>query len=211
MQSESPEEDYPPISALNDLAFCPRRCAMHRLEGLWLENSYTLHGTLLHARVDSAKRKTRGSKKEMTALRIISHCLKLQGVADLVEFQGNDGIPYPVEFKRGKKQNWVNDNIQLCAQALCLEEMLAVEIPKGAIYHVLSRQRREVEFSPSLRAETKANAAALHALLGQRELPVPAPAPHCRKCSLRKFCLPRLSPAQSRYQKLRKQLFQVDP
>ena len=211
MAADSPELDYPPISALNDLAFCPRRCALHRLEAIWQENTHTLHGSLLHSRVDSGKGKTRGNKKQQTALRIVSHHLKLQGVADLVEWHGENRVPYPVEYKRGKKHNWLNDNIQLCAQAICLEEMLKLEIPRGAVFHLLSKQRREVEFTSSLREETQRQALALHTLLERQELPKPVPAPHCRKCSLRKVCLPRLSPLQSRYQKMRKTLFVLDP
>lgn len=204
--------DYPPLSALNDLAFCPRRCALHRLDGVWVETAHTLHGTQLHDRVHSRGKKKRGDSTELRSLRLISHQLRLQGVADLVEFigEGSTSVPFPVEYKRGKSKAWDNDDIQLCAQAICLEEMLGAEIPEGAVYHLRSHQRRAVLFSPTLRAETALCAERLHQLLAAKTLPAPIPLPHCAKCSLKKVCMPRLHPESVRYKRLSLEMFRVE-
>lgn len=201
--------EYPPLSALNDLAFCKRRCALHRLESIWVESVHTIHGTLLHNRVHSKAIRVREAKTEIRGLRIISHSLKLQGVADLVEFKESIGEPdpFPVEYKRGKIKSWENDEIQLCAQAICLEEMLGKEIKKGAIFHITSRSRREVILDSELRSKTAGAARDLHHLLEQKQLPPPVLLPHCRKCSLNRHCLPRLTSDDASYQKAVLELF----
>ncbi len=187
--------DYLPLSALNDFAFCKRRCALHRLENLWVESSHTVHGTLLHSRVHKKGSKTREDSTELRGLRILSHRLRLQGVADMVEFKDTvNGItPYPVEYKRGKVKAWDNDDIQVCAQAICLEEMLKTEVPKGAIYHIRAKIRREVIFDTSLRKKTARIANELHFVLTQEKLPPPVLLPHCKKCSLNHYCMPNIS------------------
>jgi CRISPR-associated exonuclease Cas4 len=96
----------------------------------------------------------------------------------------------PVEYKRGRRRRWDNDDVQLCAQALCLEEMLGAAVPRGAVFHERSKSRREVEFTPALRAETETAVARLHDLLGSGRVPPPRPKPQCRGCSLRAHCLP---------------------
>ena len=135
-------DDYPPLSALNDLLFCARRCYLHRVEGVWVENAHTLTGSLDHRRVHAVKDGDLASGRTARGLRLVSHALRVQGVADLVEFPG--GVPFPVEYKRGKRRKWDNDDVQLCAQALCLEEALGVAVPAGAVFHVLSKRRRDV-------------------------------------------------------------------
>lgn len=185
-------EHYAPISALNDLAFCKRRCAYHRLENIWVDSSHTVHGTFLHRKVHSNGRKSSNCNEAVRSLKVISHVLKLQGVCDLVEFSQNmeTTVPYPVEYKRGKKKSWINDDIQLCAQALCLEEMLKINIPKGAIYHISSKSRRVVIFDEDLRTKTILSANEINQLLKQKSLPEPILLPHCKKCSLKNHCLP---------------------
>lgn len=153
--SETPSDDYPPLSALNDFLFCPRRCALHRLEGLWRDNAHTAAGSLDHRRVHAARDNDEGPFRTARGLWLVSHRLRVVGVADLVEFRPNDAgrpdTPFPVEYKRGKRRRWDNDEVQLCRQAVCLEEMLGVAVPAGAVFHTLSKRRRDVVFDDALR------------------------------------------------------------
>jgi CRISPR-associated exonuclease Cas4 len=207
-------DDYPPLSGLNHLLFCERRCALLRIEGVWVENVHTIGGTLDHRRAHTVTERSRASVRAASGLRLVSHRLRLTGVADLVEFrrQGpNEGeVPYPVEYKRGRRKRWDNDEIQLCAQAMCLEEMLGVSIPTGAIYHITSRARREVEFTSALRAKTEAAATRLHELLDSRRVPAPELKPRCRGCSMRGVCLPEVFDRPDRLKRLAARLFQAD-
>lgn len=190
-------EDYPPLSALNDLLFCSRRCFLHRVEGVWIENVHTVTGSQDHRRVHASKDSDSASARTARGLRLISHTLRVQGVADLVEFPG--GVPYPVEYKRGKRRKWDNDEVQLCAQAICLEEMQGVVIPAGAIFHAKTKRRREVTFTPALRELTRQTAERLHELLRQTLAPPPVLHPKCRQCSLHALCLPELLSAPKAY------------
>jgi CRISPR-associated exonuclease Cas4 len=205
-------DDYPPLSALNHLLFCERRCALLRIEGVWVENVHTTGGTLDHRRAHAVAERARASVRVISGLRLVSHHLRLTGVADLVEFRKRATIAgevaYPVEYKRGKRKRWDNDEVQLCAQAICLEEMLGVPVPKGAIYHTSSRGRREVEFSPILRAKTEAAAIRLHELLASRKVPAPELKPRCRGCSIRGVCLPEVFGHPERVDHLTSRLFQ---
>jgi len=184
-------EDFPPLSALNDLLFCARRCFLHRVEGLWVENAHTLTGSRDHKRVHQTKDSDSAAGGRVArGLRLVSHTLKVQGVADLVEFPGD--VPYPVEYKRGKRRKWDNDDVQLCAQAICLEEMLGVVVPSGAIFHVKTKRRREVAFTPKLRHLTRRSADQLHLLLTLTVAPSPVLHKKCKECSLHSVCLPEL-------------------
>lgn len=190
-------EEYPPLSALNDLLFCERRCFLHRVEGLWSENHHTLAGSHSHRHVDSRSDRSSPGGGSSRGLRVISHTLRVQGVADLVEYP--EATPYPVEYKRGRRRNWRNDDVQLCAQAMCLEEMLGRAVPSGAIFHIQSKRRREVVFTTRLRDATHRAADRLHELLAQRKAPAPILQPKCRQCSLRSHCLPELISAPRGY------------
>jgi CRISPR-associated exonuclease Cas4 len=207
-------DDYPPLSSLNHLLFCERRCALLRIEGVWVENVHTTGGALDHGRAHAVADRSRTSGRTSSGLRLVSHRLRLTGVADLVEFRegGSEGseVPYPVEYKRGRRKRWDNDEVQLCAQAICLEEMLGVAVPAGAIYHVTSRGRRGVEFTPALRAETEAAAARLHELLAARHVPAPELKPRCRGCSIRGVCLPEVFGHPERVDRLTARLFKAD-
>jgi CRISPR-associated exonuclease Cas4 len=206
-------DDYPPLSALNDLLFCPRRCALHRLEGVWVDNAHTAAGSIEHRRVHAQRDADESPLRTARGLRLVSHRLCLFGVADLIEFHPNpDGgpeIPFPVEYKRGKKRRWDNDEVQLCAQALCLEEMLGLTIPAGAIYHVRSRRRRGIDFDGALRQRTEEAAARLHELLRAGVTPPPIPHPKCRQCSLNHLCLPDLVADPKKYRRAASSLFVV--
>jgi CRISPR-associated exonuclease Cas4 len=182
--------DYPPLSALNDLLFCSRRCFLHRVEGVWVENAHTLSGTHDHDRVHEPKDSKAATGRTARGLRLISHTLKIQGVADLVEYHGD--VPFPVEYKRGRRRAWDNDDVQLCAQAICLEEMTGATIPAGAIFHVKTKRRRDVIFTPKLRDLTHRSAEQLHTLLLQTVAPPPVLHKKCQECSLHAVCLPEL-------------------
>jgi CRISPR-associated exonuclease Cas4 len=188
------EDDFLPIRALNDLLFCPRRCALHRVEQVWVENAHTLEGTHRHRRAHADAEEDDGDGvRRVRGLWLRSSRLRLVGKADVVEFHatGEGNIPYPVEYKRGRKRRWDNDDVQPCAQALCLEEMLGVAVPAGAIYHVKTRSRREVAFDASLRAQTEDTARRLHELIASARTPLPVYKARCRGCSVRELCFPQ--------------------
>lgn len=208
----APDSDaYPPLSALNDLLFCARRCFLHRVEGLWTENVHTASGSLDHKRVHTPRDAEESPFRIARGLRLVSHRLRLVGVADVVEFHpdpaGGADVPFPVEYKRGRRRRWDNDEAQLCAQALCLEEMLGVAVHGGAIFHIKSRRRREMAFDAALRRQTEEAAARLHQLLASGSTPAPIVHPKCRQCSVNALCLPDLVVAQARYQRAARDLF----
>ena len=148
------DDELQPIRALNDLLFCPRRCALHRIEGVWVENAATTEGTLAHKKVHAGPSEDElgSTGRIVRGLWLRSNRLRLVGVADLVEFRPE---PYPIEYKRGRRRRWDNDDVQLCAQALCLEEMLGQAVERGAVFHVRSKRRREVVFDAKLRGPPK--------------------------------------------------------
>ena len=204
------EDDLLPISALQHLTFCRRRCALVHLEGMWAENRFTAEGTLLHRRVHQEHDATEDGVRIARGLRLTSLRLGLCGIADVVEFHpaehgrsepdgaclnGRDrppvGRPFPVEYKRGRRKTEQAYRVQLCAQALCLEEMLGVDVPCGALYFGKSRRRMPVEFDEALRNETERLSRELHALLDSNDTPPPEPGPKCRGCSMESLCLPR--------------------
>ena len=188
-----PDADLVPISALQHWAYCPRQCALIHVEQVWDENVYTLRGRRAHERVDEPKGVTRDGVRTERALPLFSDRLGLVGRADAVEV-GPDGAVFPVEHKVGGRKKGAlarhADTLQLCAQALCLEEMLGREVPAGALFYRKSRRRREVALTPELRAETEAAVGAVRALLRERRLPPPAADARCRHCSLVEACMP---------------------
>jgi CRISPR-associated exonuclease Cas4 len=204
---------YPPLSALNDLLFCPRRCALHRLEGIWTDNVHTTAGSLDHRKVHRERDSAEAPVRTARGLPVISHRLRLVGVADLVEFHptetGRPDQPYPVEYKRGRRRRWDNDEVQVCAQALCLEEMLGVAIPAGAIFHIRSKRRCEVAFDAGLRQATCQAAERLHLLLAAGVTPPPVLHPKCKQCSVQHLCLPDLLARPQTYHRAAAQLFTV--
>jgi CRISPR-associated exonuclease Cas4 len=186
------EEDLLPVSALQHFMFCPRQCALIHLEQIWSENVLTAEGRLLHERADSGKTLVRGDLKTVTGLWLRSLTLGLSGRADVVEFhrEGKLWRPFPVEYKRGRPKKNEADLVQLCAQALCLEEMLATDIPEGAMFYGQTKRRLSVTFDCGLREQTRAVALAVHALLQSGVTPAPADDKRCPACSLFEDCLP---------------------
>ncbi len=210
------EADLLPISALQHLAFCERQWALIHLEGMWAENRLTVEGHHLHDRTHKPETECRGDVRTARGLRLRSLRLGLTGVADVVEFhraanptepQGADSAekapgvrlpgvaglwqPKPVEYKRGRPKLGPYDEIQLCAQALCLEEMLAVCIPAGFLFYGEPRQRHEVELAGALREQTEKMAARLHELTQAGKTPPAHYEKKCESCSLISLCMPK--------------------
>ena len=180
-----------PISALQHYLYCPRQCALIHLEQVWVENLYTAEGRVMHARAHGGNAESRPGLRTERGISLSSSRLGLTGQADVVEFHSG-GRVVPVEYKRGKPKAHRADEVQLCAQALCLEEMLAVDIPAGALYYGESRHRTAVVFDASLRELTAATAAALRDMITSRATPAAEYDPgRCDRCSLLPLCLPR--------------------
>jgi CRISPR-associated exonuclease Cas4 len=188
------QDDALPISGLQHLAFCPRQWALIHLEQIWVENIRTAEGRLLHERADLPGESRRASVRTVRGMWLRSERLRLTGRADIVEFRADSGgltaVPYPVEYKRGKSKPSDCDTVQLCAQALCLEEMLDTAIEHGAIFYGNPRRRLEIDFTPELRSRTEELAATMHRLYRSRVTPAATPGPYCRNCSLVDVCLP---------------------
>jgi len=190
--------DSLPLSALNDHLYCERRAHLKFVDGLRGTNEHTLIGDLAHKNVDTPGYEHRAGWELLRALPLFSDTLGLSGKADLVEVRrdaASDRIveARPVEYKKGPARRWSNDHVQLCAQALCLEEMLGLRIPAGLIFHVASALRTEVVFDDQLRALTVATLDALRATLARPEPPPAVLKPQCDGCSLRGVCLPEAS------------------
>ncbi|WP_044471105.1 CRISPR-associated protein Cas4 [Mannheimia massilioguelmaensis] len=180
------------LSALQHYAFCPRQCALIHNEQLWAENFLTAQGNILHERVDSGEPETRKGVRFERAVLVSSEKLDLAGKLDLLEMELSTGQLRPVEYKRGKPKptNW--DKIQLCSQALCLEEMKGIEITEGALWYGQTRHREIVPFSTALRAETLQAIEAVQALLTSGVTPQPVYDKRCKACSLMDLCQPQL-------------------
>jgi CRISPR-associated exonuclease Cas4 len=200
------EEDFLPISGLQHMAFCERRWALVHLESQWAENRFTSEGKILHERAHSGEIESRPGVLIRRALRIHSFRLGLSGQTDVVEFypageeglgvsvEGQKGLwrPYPIEYKRSRdKAGSLAYRIQLCAQAMCLEEMLSTEIPEGAVYDRSSRHRQAVEFDTGLRSQVEQLGAYMHELYVSRITPRAGYEKKCDSCSLYSICLPK--------------------
>lgn len=188
------EADLIALSALQHHRFCPRQCALIHIEQSWAENRLTAQGRVLHENTDKPRERSAGTEGGRVATAMPLRCLRLglYGVADTVEFLP-DGTPFPVEYKRGKPKPDTRDAVQLCAQALCLEEMTGRSVPRGALFYGETRHRLAVEFTPELRAETESLAAATLALIRSGVTPPAVYDPaKCDACSLAPLCQPKL-------------------
>lgn len=183
------EEDLVPISALQHYVYCPRQCALIHVEQVWSENVFTLRGRRAHERVDDPGHRQRKDGNRLRALSLWSERLGLVGRADMVIF-ADGGMPYPVEHKVGARRAGHADEVQLCAQAFCLEEMFDRPVPEGALFYGKTRRRRVVAFDAALRRDTEAVIASTRALLHQTRLPEPVADDRCRRCSLLEACMP---------------------
>ncbi len=190
------EDDLLPLSALQHLLFCERQCALIHIEQLWVENLFTAQGRIMHERVDRSGGESHGDIRVEFALPLRSLRLGLIGKADAVEFhrrpEGNPRwLPFPVEHKRGRPKKDNCDKVQLCAQALCLEETLDLIIPQGALFYGKKRRRQKVEFTGELRRQTEDTALRLHRLFDNAVTPAPVYSKKCDTCSFKDICLPR--------------------
>jgi CRISPR-associated exonuclease Cas4 len=192
--TQDQEDDLIMISALQHFAFCQRQCALIHIEQVWDENRATAEGKIMHERVHEQDRESRGDVRIEYGLPLRSLRLGLIGKADVVEFHrvGKDmWLPFPVEYKRGKPKIDHCDKIQLCAQALCLEEMLSVSVPQGAIFYGRTRRRLDVTFDNALRQETEETVEKARRLITAGITPPPVYEKRCKSCSLMEECMPK--------------------
>jgi CRISPR-associated exonuclease Cas4 len=197
------------ISALEHFAYCPRQCALIHVEDAYEENIYTLRGNRTHRRVNEAETEQRPGCRIERALPLYSDRLGLTGRADVVEFS-EDGTPFPVEYKTGKTRRHRPARVQLCAQALCLEEMTGRSVPRGALFHAGSKRREEIEFSDTLRDAVEEATRAVRAQIKAGRVPPPVNDARCPPCSLQDACLPDPLDAEGRQRKLAASLFSID-
>ncbi|GAA5480799.1 CRISPR-associated protein Cas4 [Haloferula sargassicola] len=185
------DDDLLPLSALQHFLYCPRQCALIHLEQAWAENRYTAEGNRMHARAHEGPDESRPGIRITRGMPVVSRELGLSGQCDVVEFH-TDGRVLPVEYKRGKPKAHRADEVQVAAQAMALEEMLGVEIPRALLFYGKTHRRVEVALDAELRGLCRELAAALHAMMRERETP-PADyeARKCDACSLIEICQPR--------------------
>jgi CRISPR-associated exonuclease Cas4 len=185
-------DDDLPISALSHLIYCPRRAALVHVLGIWQENAHTTSGKLVHERVDEGEATSRPGLRILRSVFVRSVKLRLRGVIDALEMHGAGTTTryLPVETKLGPRRRWERDDIQLCAQAMALEEMTGVGIDEGAIFHAASRRRRMVRLTPELRSATADAALRLRTIVETGTVPVPVRDKRCPPCSLVQACQP---------------------
>ncbi|KPN73637.1 CRISPR-associated protein Cas4 [Neisseria sp. 74A18] len=181
-----------PLSALQHYAFCPRQCALIHNEQVWAENFLTAQGRALHERVDGGEPETRKGVRFERSVHVSAENLGVHGVLDMVERDIQTGRLKHVEYKRGKPKPEPFDEIQLCAQALCLEEMTGQTVAEGALWYMQTRHRVPVVFSDGLRAQTLAVIVQVRELLASGQTPLPVYGKRCKACSLVEVCQPKL-------------------
>lgn len=219
------DRDIVMISALEHYAYCPRQCALIHVEQIFTENMYTLKGRFVHETVDTEGAAIEGGERVERALPLWSLRLGLIGKADVVEFHGGEMLngltpgshggrelqqPYPVEYKHGPRRKHRHDDLQVCAQAICLEEMTGKQVPCGAVYYHSSHRRREVVFDVRLRGLVEAAIIQIRQMQRSNILPPPVNDERCRDCSLQDSCLPEVG-GKERLQRLLHELFTIEP
>jgi CRISPR-associated exonuclease Cas4 len=213
-----------PLSLLNDYLYCPRRAALKAIEGHREENEHTIRGDIAHEHADLPGYEVAKGVTLLRALPVWSERLGLSGKCDIVE-AGLDANPKseirnpkwlrPVEYKKGKRRQFENDDVQLCAQALCLEEMFGIVVDSGAVFHATSKRRRDVEFTAELRQLTENAIAELHTMLNTQlstlnpQLPQAVFKPACEECSLFEICLPKMTSAPNTLARAARRLFEI--
>jgi len=190
-------DDYISIAALNQYEYCPHRCWRIFCIGGFVDNQYTVEGTSLHSRVHTLSENQREDTRQIRAVWLKSEQYRLIGKADLVEETAGRWIP--IEYKRGNRGNFENDALQVCAQALCLEEMMGKPVPLGYVYYAHSHQRQPVEISTELRQTAIATIAAVAEILNTGTPPPAIYTPRCKGCSLYQQCLPKAAEKVSQY------------
>ena len=216
------EEDYLQLSGLQHFKFCRRQWTLIHIEDQWAENYRTTDGKILHERAhDGSLSESRNDLLITRDMRIVSAELGVSGACDVLEFhrgetgiplKGREGLwqPYPVEYKRGQPKDDSADELQLCGQAMCLEEMLCCEIPKGALYYGEIRRRQEILFTPALRQEVEKLLKEMHMLYDRGWTPKVKPTKACNACSLKEICLPKLMKKRSVESYLQKAMEEIE-
>lgn len=197
------------LSAINQYSYCPRRAAIIIQECEFADNLHTLKGNLVHENVDTVHAPVVEGVRIEYALPVWSETLGISGRCDVVEFQP-DGTVYPVEYKKGRRHKWINDDLQVAAQAMCLEEMLGVAIDKGAVFHYDSRRRREVVISKELRTEVVSIVTELHRIQSESAMPEPLNNHRCPQCSVADICQPEAISEKKKIAQLHRELFKVE-
>ena len=199
------EEEYLQISGIQHFAFCKRQWALIHVEKQWFENLRTVEGEIMHQRAhDSTLKEVRGNTVIVRGANVASSTLGVSGQCDVVEYHKDEHgitlaqmegrwLPYPVEYKRGKEKEINADRLQLCCQAMCLEEMLCCDIPEGSLYYGETRKREVVLFSNELRQEVKDMLTQMHQMMQRGSTPKVRTGKHCKACSLADCCLPELT------------------
>jgi CRISPR-associated exonuclease Cas4 len=198
------EDDLIPISALQHYVFCPRQWGLIHIEQLWNENRLTAEGRILHDKTHEPHEENRPEIRIVRTLRLASYRLGITGQADVVEFHKSEsGITLekakglwklvPVEYKRGKPKIDICDEVQICAQAMCLEEMLMTNIESGFLFYGSPRRRQQVDFTDVLRKQTEHIIEELHKLIAERITPKTKYSKKCKSCSLFEMCMPEIT------------------
>ncbi len=213
-----PEDDYRQLSELQHFVFCRRQWGLIHIENQWAENLKTVEGEIMHKRVhDESQTEKRGDKLVVRGMRVKSNALKAVGVCDAVEFtaspegitlHGRKGkwLPRPVEYKRGKPKQDLSDELQLCGQAICLEEMLCCEIPEGDLFYGETHRRKVVAFDESLRQMVRKSLAEMMELFERGYTPKVKRHKGCENCSLADICLPKMDVSGSALRYLKKHI-----
>jgi CRISPR-associated exonuclease Cas4 len=197
-----------PLSLLNDYLYCPRRAGLKIIEGWRAENEHTVRGDIVHEHADLPGYEVAKNVTLLRALPVFSERLALSGKCDVIERHA-DGSLLPVEYKKGKRRQFENDDAQLCAQALCLEEMFSVTVPRGAVFHAESKRRRDVIFTPELRTLTEQAITELRRLMDTEQAPPAQFKPACEECSLFNICLPRVTSQPAALHRASTELFKT--
>lgn len=203
------EDDLTMISALQHYAFCPRQCALIHIEQVWSENRLTAEGRIMHEKVHDGNDESRGAVRITRGIALRSLRLGLVGVADVVEFHhASTDVwqAFPVEYKRGKPKVDRCDAIQLCAQAMCLEEMLSTSVPTGALFYSRTRRRFDVDFNENLRRQTEEIVSAVRQLITSGITPPPVYSKKCDNCSIIGECMPKKA---GKYSSVRKYIMRM--
>lgn len=206
MVSHYPDDDLLALSGIQHFAFCPRQWALIHIEKLWAENVLTVEGRFLHEKADDPySDEIRKGVRTVRALPIVSRELGLQGVIDVMEISdagaGQERKLTIIEYKRGRPKPDERDEVQICAQAMCVEEMLGVTMQCGFLFYGQTRRRVEVEYSPELRKKVKEYAAQMHEIFKTGKTPLAVTAKKCRSCSMADLCVPDLAAKTNQVQK----------
>jgi len=208
------DDDFLQLSALQHFVFCPRQCALIHIEQVWDENIFTAEGKVMHNAAHEERFEMREGIRIERGMPLRSDELGINGKADVIEFhKTGDGswLPFPIEYKRGKPKQNNCDKVQLCAQALCLEEMLQTTLSRGAVFYGKTRRRLDVVFEDALRQETKQAALLLHEFVRQGKTPKPVYSKKCESCSLIVECMPRAIQSGSSVKEYVHKMLEAEP